>query len=213
MLARMSVVLLLLGSALPASAQVLADSQGDFSGVQGANGWRFGYYSGDMTPASFQEMTVFQNNRWYVEPGTYWTMLGAVGAHPNGTVTSPPAIPVDQWAARRWVSDVESQISIDTSIRKLAASDASNGVIGRIFIDGEEVWSQFIPGNDNVGVTAHVNATISVGSTVDFVLDSSGSDDGGDATRFTGVISVVPTPGSLALLGLAGILAFRRKRH
>src|SRR5262245_36795 len=119
MYARMCVAGALLGVALPAGAQVLADSRAEFSGVQGEAGWHYGYYSGDMTSASFQEMSVFQNGRRYAEPGHFWTFVGADVAHPNGTITSPPSEPANQWAARRWVADYSGAIHIDTSLRKV----------------------------------------------------------------------------------------------
>ncbi len=212
MLARFSAFGVLLATALPASAQVLADSWAEFSGTQGQDGWHYGYYSGDMTPGSFQEMQSYQSNRWHVEPGNYWTTLGAVLSHPNGTVTSPPAQPMNHWAARRWVSDFAGEINIDTILRKIAVVDSSNGVIGRIYVDGNEIWSQFIAGNDAEGVSASLTASVGLGSTVDFVVDAVDGNDGGDATRLTGVITAVPTPGSLALVGIAGLLAFRRRR-
>jgi MYXO-CTERM domain-containing protein len=212
MLARLSVVGILLGVAMPASAQVLADSMADFSGTQGADGWHYGYYAGDMSPGSFQEMQVFQSNRWYVQPGEYWTSLGAALSHPNGTVTSPPADAVDQWSARRWVSDFAGEVNIDTTLFKINANTHSNGVMGHIYIDGQEIWNQFIAGDDAVGVATTLTASIHPGSTIDFVLDPVAGNDGGDATHFAGVISAVPTPGSLALLGIAGIVASRRRR-
>jgi MYXO-CTERM domain-containing protein len=212
MLARLSALGVLLATALPASAQVLADSWAEFSGTQGEDGWHYGYYSGDMTPNSFQEMQSFESNRWYVQPGSYWTALGAMLSHPNGVVTSPPAQPVNHWAARRWVSDFAGEINIDTVLRKMAIAENSNGVVGRIFVDGNEIWSQFIAGNDGVGVSTSLTTSVGLGSTVDFVVDAVDGIDAGDATRLTGVITAVPTPGSLALVGIAGLLALRRRR-
>lgn len=211
--ARLLFVGVLLGAAMPASAQVLANSWAEFSGTQGQDGWHYGYYSGDMTSGSFREMQSFESNRWFVEQGSYWTSLGAVLFHPNGTNTTPPAIPEDQWAARRWVSDYEGEISIDAILRKINTSDVSNGVVGRIFVDGTEIWNQFIAGNDGDGIDTRLITSVGIGSTVDFVLDSVEGNDAADASRLTGVITAVPTPGSLALVGLAGLLAIRRKRR
>ncbi len=70
-------------------------------------------------------------------------------------------------------------------------------------------WSRFIAGDDNVGVTAPRFADGALGSRLDFVLASAGGNEGADASR---PITAVPAPGVLALLGLAGLLAFRRKR-
>lgn len=212
MIARLCAMGLVVGFAIPASAQVLADSIADFSGVQGQAGWHYGYYSGDLTTDSFQEMPSFDGVRWWVQQPNYWTMLGAVGAHPNGPVTSSPAQSVEQWPARRWVSSTyEGEVVIDLTLLKINTSPVGDGVTGRLFVDGLEIWNRYVQGTDGQGVTLQLTAPVVIGTTIDFVVDPDGN-DWADATRLSGVISV-PTPGALTLVTLGGVVLCRRSRR
>jgi len=90
-----------------------------------------------------------------------------------------------------------------------------NGIVGRIDIDGTTFWSQTIEGTDGIGVDYSVSATVSVGSTVDFVIDPFLANDRGDGTNFTATITQVPEPSTLILaaLGMLGLLGFRWRRR
>jgi hypothetical protein len=75
-----------------------------------------------------------------------------------------------------------------------------------------------IAASDFVGVDYSVLATVSIGTTIDFVVDPKDGNQRFDATRFTSVVSTstVPEPTSLAIFGIGAIgmvgIGVRRKR-
>lgn len=217
---RMSVLVFVAGLvsiAGPASATLIADSVADFSDTQGQNGWYYGFYDfstpRDITaPHDFHEMTEFDGARWWNDSTKYWTMIGPFGAHGNGTVTSGAFISVEQWAVRRWVSSFDGIVGLDVLFSKINANAAGNGVTGRIFVDGVQIWSQFLAATDNVGMAPHLELSIATGTIIDFVLDPFEGNDWADNTRFTAAITAVPAPGLAGLMG-AGILAAARRRR
>ncbi|MGK7902570.1 MAG: excalibur calcium-binding domain-containing protein [Hormoscilla sp.] len=178
-----------------------ADSLQDFSGIQGENNWYYGYYSGDMTSADFKEMPEFDfdgfdvnsGNRWSVEPGAYWTVLSAEGAHPNSVTTSGGRKTEDQWAVRRWVSPFSGSISITGHLAKIdgRADGPRDGVIGSIIVDGKTIWSKQIAAGDTTGIDYSLIAEgIKVGSTIDLAI-APGANDFNDMSTFTAQISRV----------------------
>src|SRR5947209_7589545 len=100
----------------------IADSQADFSGTQGQNGWYYGYYAASpYNQTSFQQMTHYQVSPvdgttplWAVDLNNYWTQLYATGAHPNvgGFSGKRPDL---QYAVRRWISPVAGAATITGS--------------------------------------------------------------------------------------------------
>ena len=141
-------------------AELLADSVSDFSGTQGANSWYYGYYAGALTPATFTLFPTFDPNfatnegnsydggpgGWYLQwgPGGYWTSLWPNGGHPNGTDGNQGRAPVEQWAVRRWVSDVSGEITISG----LMASLNGSPMMVSVLVDGDLVFSQQIPSSE-----------------------------------------------------------------
>jgi len=201
-------------------AAIVADSVQEFSGTQGQDNWTYGYYSDVFNPSGFQEMGIFSPaslfNSWVVdfdEPSPiYWTMINANGGHPNGTFSSRDQ--VEHWAVRRWTSEVNGPINISGVIADLDAG-GGNGIAGRIFVGDTEVFSTIINNGDFPGVGYNVTENVTIGTTVDFVIDPLFSDDAFDTTRFTAQVELVPVPPALwlfgsGLLGLVGIA--RRKK-
>jgi Bacterial Ig domain len=178
---------------------VIADSVAQFSGNQGANNWYYGYWDRNADPdGTYQsfEFTPFPrepgndtlgaNNFW---DGSKWdwfngnppyTELGANGGHPAHHNGGGGAIHLP---IRRWVSTINGTIHITGSL--LASAPCGDGVIGRIFVDGEEVKS--FP---SAGSTAEfaVNATVQIGSTVDFAIDPGPANDFCDSFSFSAKI-------------------------
>jgi hypothetical protein len=174
-----------------------ANSQTEFSGVQGQNNWYYGYYDGPFTSANYQPMTQFVDNVWKVNNGTYWTLISDYGGHPNGVIGG--ITPVEQWAVRRWVSEVDGEIQIYGILAK-GDTQGGNGVIGHIFVDGVEVWSQSIAGTDGTGVNYQITTKVKLNSVVDFAIDPKDSYDGADTTIFKAQIDALnQTPTNLTL--------------
>jgi hypothetical protein len=115
----------------------------------------------------------------------------------------------------------------------LSNAGAGDGTVGRIFVDGVEVWSAV---SDGVAVNFNVVATIANGSVIDFAIDPDGANvydeltgggldlinDGSDSTTFTFMVleagelfTPVPEPSSvvLGLCGIAGIGMLSRRRR
>lgn len=176
--------------------QLLADSVAGFSDTQGANGWYYGYLEPDGAN-TFVEMPSYvaggTDPGWYAAlGGVYWTMMDASTMHPNGVVTTGGRQPVEQWAVRRWVSDVEGDVEITGHFAKLSVDGNSNGVAGYVFVDGAMDWAWYLEGWDNGGVDLDKVLSVHVGSTVDFVLDPWNADDRSDRSTFTAQIWSVP---------------------
>jgi len=175
----------------------IANSEHEFSGVQGQNNWYYGYYLKPFTSADYQPMTQFVDNVWKVNNGTFWTLISDYGGHPNGVIGG--ITPVDQWAVRRWASEVDGEIRIYGILAK-GDTQGGNGVIGRIFVDGVQVWSQSIAGTDGTGVNYQITTKVKLNSIVDFAIDPKDSYDGADTTIFKAKIDALnQTPTNLIL--------------
>lgn len=181
----------------------LADSVAEFTGNQGGNGWFYGYwdkkadgdgaYSADDFTAfprgtgnALNSTNYWNGTLWDIPAGNPpWTELSASGGHPsaeNGNTSQ--AI---HWAVRRYVSETNGALRITGT---LAASGVNgtcgDGTIGRIFVDGVEVFQRAVHGL-SVGYSIVVNANL--GSKIDFVIDAgAANNDFCDATVFTAVI-------------------------
>lgn len=214
-------------TALPAAAQ-LANSVTEFSGVQGQNNWNYGFYDrtndvgGVYNPLTdYALMTQFNGTAWQVNNGTFWTELNSQGGHPNGTTTSGGRTPVEHWAIRRYTSEVTGLVNISGTLAK-SSTGGGNGIIGRIFVDGTEVFTQTIAATDGVGVNYNFSQNVNLGSRVDFVIDPNASNDISDGTVFTAQVSSVvvaaPEASTLALcvgglLPIAGAVIKKRRRN
>ena len=162
----------------------LADSAEDFSGVQGARGWSYGYYNrstdGDATynpGADFNKTdpNLIFNGAWSLGPGDPpWTRIGAVDMHPN----SAP----EHWPIRRYTSAYAGLVRIAGALAIFEG--CGGGTRARIYVDGTEVFSR---GLSQVSMGYSVLSQVSAGSTIDFALDPNG-DDSCDSTTWTAVI-------------------------
>lgn len=173
----------------PAVGGVLADSYEEYSGVQGQDGWEYGFYDGDVeepyTPADFEHFPEFGTveSLWYIILGedAYWTIMRQVGGHPNGTTTSENRLEVEHHAVRRWVSDHDGAVRVTGELLD-ANSNYGNGVIGRIFLDDTEIWSADIANGE--GVKYNFVALVDEGTTIDFVIDPKDDNDWADSSLF-----------------------------
>jgi hypothetical protein len=185
------------GGEPPSAPRILADSVADFSLTQGDYGWYYGSDSGDV--ADFKQLSRLSVITTFTPPSmdvwecwasetTHWTQLFRLGGHPNGTDTSPPSVAVLERAVRRWVSNFAGDVVISGEAAKIDLVD-SNGVQALVYVDGVQLFAQTIAGDDGAGVAYEVEASLRVGSNVDFVLDPRDGDDHHDLSRFTGIVT------------------------
>ena len=202
--------ILALGLPLAASAGTATfDSSAEFSGVQGQDGWSYGYYAAPGDAATFVQMAHFSASGlpsigdWWSEGAAIppYTLLWADGGHPS---SSPSA----HWSVRRWTSGTAGVLDVAGSYGKLDTGT----VTVHVLLDGVDVWNA---PTSAASAGFALQGVVGVGSEVDFVIDPHGTDPG-DATRYvvTGTVSAVPEPASVAMLlaGLAGIAGVRRRR-
>jgi hypothetical protein len=186
-----------LGTAVEDGPELLADSVLQYGPDQGGQGWSYGYLE-PKGAAEFVEMPTWVTGGadpgWYAGVGgVYWTMVDAGSMHPNGETTTGGRQPVEQWAVRRWTSDVTGEIDVTGQFAKLSVDGESNGVAAYIYVDDVLVWAWYLEGWDDTGVTYTKRLSVEQGSIVDFALDPWEADDRSDRSRFTAQMwSVVP---------------------
>lgn len=174
-----------------AHADVVADSVTDFGGVQGAANWHYGYIDPAQGPG-FIPFPSFglhagaplagEEPAWFIEyfgePIIYptpYTHLTATGGHPN--TGDPVAGPV-HFTVRRWVSELAGAATISGLFGDytpdLGAPGGQDGVTGRIYVDGEEVWSRTTTGQTADAPYA-VTVQLAHGAVVDLVVEPNGN--------------------------------------
>ena len=183
---------------------VIANSQAEFSGVQGQNGWFNGYrnYTLDGGETNYDPTADFiqypggsdnpnpwdgfdqtwNNGSWDLNTAAAgpWTAQGALSLHPNGANSAPNE---EHWNVRRWVA---SELTENTPVavvwftRKGAA--AGGGVTGAVHINGEQVDAKTIPGSDTIGEVRRVYVNLEPDDIVDLVLTPQGPSDRGDGS-------------------------------
>lgn len=199
----------------------VATSTAEFAGTQGQNGWFYGYYnkSSDNTPGytsgEFQQFPRYTAaEKWHIQNGVggFYTYMDFDRAHPNAAAASAGRQPVEHWAVRRWVSDVAGAVDIFGELAKCSAQ-GGDGVIGQVFVDGQLMYTRDLGYDQLVPVNYAFSANVNVGSIVDFVMLPKATDHW-DTTIFTGniVMSVVPEPGTMAMVGLVGMMLAARRR-
>jgi len=182
--------------AAPAQGGLIADSVAEFSGIQGLHNWHYGYID-PATSLNFIALPQFNppNGPWFIaqtfpflacDPGAFWTQLTSLGGHPNGRITSGCRQQVEHWAVRRWVSEVSGPIDISGRLFLRGPAAFSDGIEGKIWVNGTEIYSVLIGPNDTVGVNFQLTGVpVNIGESVDFVVTPGpNSRDGQDTFRF-----------------------------
>lgn len=184
------------------AGDVLADSVRDWSvsGIQGESYWINGYYdrtNDDDGSYSANDLT-WINDEWYWRSQAWemgangnpaanppWVRIGDEGVHPNGVNNA-----FEAWAMRRWISDYAGDVTVVFHLRK--ANGANSGITGKMILNGNEIFSQVVPGNDQVGFEVRTNLTVQVGDLLDFAQTPIGvngaTSDGSDSGFMTAQI-------------------------
>jgi len=180
---------------------LVTDSVAEFSGIQGAGGWIYGYYNkstdpnssyqvADFTPFPHQGETYGVSNFWN---GSVWrwapinplkTEIGPDLMRPNASNSTNH----EHWPVRRWISTIQGTLSIDWTLKKIAVG--GGGVTFRIVQKGVTIETVVLAGtNDTFTAKTLVLPSVSVGDPIDFLLSPVGvnnsTSDEADATRMT----------------------------
>lgn len=188
----------------------LADSKSQFSGVDGQDGWSWGYRNvtldgkgtdydpvTDFIPfpvdgSTTRSVTNFWNGTnydWFLDPpnptgnpqNPPWTALAQETTHPNGTNNGD-----EHWTIRRWtVSGLGGETPARVIWHTQKRNSNGNGVTGSIHLNGVEVDSVTIAGNDTVGFERNYYLHLNDGDVVDQILSPVGVDgthDGSDGS-------------------------------
>lgn len=219
------------------AAPVIADSVADFTGVQGLNGWHYGWYNFEdvgqeagsvaVDTGAFHQFGYFDSDTgWWAssafaaggyptggaEPGSY-AVITASRMHPNAPLGSANVVAEEHWAARRWISNVSGEVTLSGLIAHHhydGAPIVGNGTEAHILVDGVSVFSYDVDLLDFEGIAYSLDLIVTEGTVIDFVVGGKGNPLF-DATTFTARVTT-PTPASVALLGLGGLVAGRRRR-
>jgi len=193
-------------------AVVLANSIDDWQ-ADGSQGpfWFAGYYdktADDDDTYNAAEFVAFTNtagpgggpvapdgnhwtgSKWDLFPnGKPWTEVAQEAVHPNGINND-----AEHWAIRRWQSSHQGCAQITWHMR--AANPNGLGVTGHLFVNGVELDSFAIAGNDTTGVTRSVSVSLNQQDLIDLALTPIGPDgntaDGADGSATWMIITADP---------------------
>lgn len=165
-------ILVLIGSA---HADIIADSESDFSGTQGLNGWYYGYYlvsSGDSpsNTGSFREADNFNDDfadSWSFAGNGDWLVIASRTQHPHlpGAGRNTPG---EFWAVRRWVSDSSGDFQLTGLIDESDIGGDSVDVF--IYINGAKTQTWTLSTNTNSMIEFDIPVAVEIGSIIDFIV-------------------------------------------
>jgi hypothetical protein len=147
--------------------------------------------------------------RWTLQEGLYFTALWAEGGGSNGTWAGEERdtrARVEHWAVRRWISTANVPVTISGHFAKIlpwASSEFRDSGRVHVVVDGTTVFSAALdpsvewPGPTPPyigGMNYSVNATVRIGSLVDFLISPVPTEHGGGAgpVKFTATIRAAP---------------------
>ena len=187
--------------------RTVADSETEFSRVQGRDHWYYGYYAGTgrghgdghaplgpYTDDDFVELEQVQTAWGYswAAPGIKYLTVGLLGAHP-GLLDGRPV-----WAVRRWVSTIDGRVRITGTLH--CYEKKSDGVGLRVIVDGVQQYA--ITAGMAGGVplrTLDVVVPVHAGSMLDVALTpGQGINTLYDASVTTFTIQCLPPAGPAA---------------
>ena len=177
---------------------ILADSVAEFSGTQGENNWHYGtwtknfdadgiYQTNDFGAMNGSRFFMAAENRWDLGPNgeAISTQLTPTGGHPS----SASIAFFTHWPIRRYVTESQGTITISGTLGNPDGS--GDGVVGRIYHNGTEIYSQLVNGTE---FEYSVDVDVELGDLIDFAIDPGATDDEtGDLTTFTAQVSGIAT--------------------
>lgn len=119
-------------------------------------------------------------------------------------------------AVLRWTAGAGEAglVEISGNVRKLdSGGSGSNGVDFHIYLNGVPIYAEWIASSDKVGESFCIEATIAVGSTVDFAVGPHETNVNYDSTGVKTMVTLLPEPGTVLLLGLGGMLLMRKAKN
>lgn len=181
----------------PTSRPVIADSVVEYSGVQGQDGWSYGYrnYSADgggddydpandfiaflggaNDPTAFDGVLQQWRGVWDLKNPQNgagpWTVLEPEVTHPNGTNSAPNQ---EHWTIRRWTAtELPSVTPVALIWLARKNNGVGDGVTGSLHINGTMVDSRTVAGADQTGEERTFYANLSTTDVVDVALSPQG---------------------------------------
>ncbi len=177
-------------------SSLIANSVAEFSGVQGKDGWRYGYRNAtaDGGAANYNPATnfltfpggdgvgdwdgttqVWTGSLWDLNTAAAapWSELGPENVHPNG----PSPV---HWVIRRWEATELTKttpLALRYHVRK-GNLGCGNGVTASLHVNGRLVDSVTIAFNNGTGATRTFFANVSATDLIDLALTPRGTDNG-----------------------------------
>lgn len=199
---------LTLAAAFPAQAGIIATSTTEFSGVQGQNGWTYGYREvpaagasenydpdRDFIPFAGGDGQGEWNGSTQQWTGTGWK--AGDGSELTGTSSRPGGS--SRWTVRRWQSELTQKGPV--SLKWTLAKDdvtCGNGVTGALYLNGQLADKTTIAFDRATTVTRTFYALLCPADRVDLVLRPLGTDGTDDAqcdtTRLTLIVNTTIAP-------------------
>ena len=153
---------------VPTGASVVADLCDDFSRVQEAAGWTYGYFdgtapAGPYTDADFKPFTL-EVTPW----GEHWRgpqdYLGAGRGEFHPQVKDGRAV----WSVARWKSTVSGVVTIEGAVERNREGDGTTFVI---LVGGRKAYERHVGGSkDETKAAFSVQADVKPGTLVDFAV-------------------------------------------
>ena len=190
----------------PLVSNLIGDSVTEFSGVQGQEGWSYGYlddfnnnqpligdahggrmnlFPADGTNVRQADVNLWNGTNWDFVANPPWTTISNVGGHPASS-------PTEQWATRQWTAAAADTGDILVSYN---LSKPNNGGGTTLFIVHNGIVVGSAQSNNVGGVTDSVRINnVIPGDTVDVALSplfNGNAGDGGDASNFGAKINLL----------------------
>lgn len=169
-----------------ARADIIINSVQDFSAVQGANGWQYGYQAGvdgtmgDYAFGSFQQMTVYDTSSIDDLGEPVWSQSGWISTShaPSGTYVDNNST----YAIRRWTAAESGTLNLNLAAENLPLF--GEAMLVSVAMNGSMLSTVTLAEGEVFGYD-FLNQMITAGDTIDILF---GSDSGNAAlATFSGV--------------------------